>query len=142
MMDKLFGPFVQGRGAVGLLVVRVVGGLALMLHGWGKIQDPFHWMDKAPSPPPGILQALAALSEFGGGLGLILGLLTPLCALGIACTMVVAVWTHASKGDPFVGHGGGSYEPAAGYLALMILLLTAGPGALSLDARLFGRRSA
>jgi len=40
---------------------------------------------------PGFLQGLAALSEFGGGLALIAGLLTPLAAFGIACTMVVAV---------------------------------------------------
>ncbi len=141
MMNRLFGPFLGGRAAIGLLVVRLVAGAALMMHGWGKIQDPFHWLDKAPSPPPGVFQALAALSEFGGGLGLILGLLTPLCALGIASTMLVAMYTHVSKGDPFVSHGGGSYEPALGYFSLMVLMLTAGPGTLSADARLSGRRS-
>ena len=78
-MSRLFGPFITGPGAVGLLVLRLVAGSALMLHGWPKIQNPFGWMPPQ-SPVPGILQALAALSEFGGGLALILGLLTPIAA--------------------------------------------------------------
>ena len=97
---------------------------------------------EVPSAVPGILQALAALSEFGGGLALILGLLTPLAAVGIACTMVVAVaMVHLPHGHSFVGsRGEPSFELAAGYLATVFLLLLIGPGALSLDALLFGQR--
>ena len=144
-MVRLFYPgFVGGRGAFGLLVLRLVTGTAFIQHGWPKIQNAFHWLDQAPNPPPGFLQALAALSEFGGGIALIVGLLTPLAALGIACTMVVAITTvHLPKGDPFVGEPGKpSFEPAAVYLAIVITLLLVGPGLLSLDALLFGRRSA
>jgi putative oxidoreductase len=146
-MHRLFPIFVTGRGAVGLLILRLATGAAFMLHGWPKIQNPFGWMDQpdAPSPVPGILQALAALSEFGGGLALILGLLTPLAAFGIACTMIVAVaMVHLPHGHPFVGTPGQpSFELAAGYLANVIVLLMIGPGVLSLDAILFGcaRRS-
>ena len=43
---------------------------------------------------PGVLQMLAALAEFGGGLLLILGLLTRLASLGIAGVMVVALATY------------------------------------------------
>ena len=58
------------------------------------------------------LHALAALSEFGGGLAYILGLLTPLAALGILSTMTVAFTKHAfERGDPFVAMTGG---PASG----------------------------
>lgn len=127
------------RASLGLLLLRVYAGAALMAHGWGKIQNPFHWMDGRPGAAPGVFQALAAVSEFGGGLGLIVGLLTPLAALGIASTMAVAVAKHASKGDPFVGRGG-SYEPALGYLVTALLLMLAGPGRYSLDERVFGRR--
>ena len=144
-MQKLFYPsFVGGRGALGLLVLRLVTGAAFIQHGWPKIQNAFHWLDQAPNPPPGFLQALAALSEFGGGIALILGLLTPLAALGIACTMVVAITTvHLPRGDPFVAAkpGEASFEPAAVYLAIVITLLLVGPGLLSLDALLFGRRA-
>jgi putative oxidoreductase len=45
------------------------------------------------------------------------------------------------RGDPFVAvGGGGSYELAALYLCIALLLLTIGPGRLSLDRALFGRR--
>jgi len=140
MIDKIFGNFVGGRAAWGLLLVRVVFGLGIAQHGWGKIQHPFTWMGP-DAPVPGFLQALAALSEFGGGIALILGLLTPLALLGLAITMIVAITTvHLKAGDPFVARGGGrSYELAALYLAVSLLVLFAGPGRFSLDAKLFGR---
>ncbi len=126
---------------IALLLLRAVAGLAFMFHGWSKIQNPFGWMGP-DAFAPGIFQALAALSEFGGGLAWILGLLTPLASLGIAATMAVAFWLHAVlRGDPFVAvGGGGSYELAALYLCIALLLLAIGPGRLSLDRALFGRR--
>jgi len=130
------------RGDAALLVVRLVAGSAFMFHGWGKIQNPFAWMGPDASIP-GILQALAALSEFGGGLAWILGLLTPLAGLGIACTMAVAVFKHAiSWGHPFVATGGGpAYELALVYLSIAVLMISLGPGRLSLDRAIFGSRS-
>lgn len=140
MITWIFNNFVGGRVAVGLLVLRVVAGLGMMFHGWGKIQKPFGWMGDAF---PGWLQALAALSEFGGGAAWILGLLTPLASFGILCTMAVATHFHAVvQGDPFVAKGtGGSYELALLYFCIALLLLLAGPGRLSLDALLFRRKS-
>ncbi len=137
----LFNDFVGGRTAVGLLLVRGVVGMAFMFHGWGKIQHPFGWMGENATVP-GWLQALAALSEFGGGAAWMLGLLTPLASFGILCTMATATHMHAIvRGDPFVAKGtGGSYEPALVYLCIAALLLLAGPGKLSLDALIFGRK--
>ena len=87
MIKELFKPApLSARASAGLLAVRVVAGLAFMLHGWGKIQHPFSWMGP-DSGTPAFFQGLAALSEFGGGLAWILGLLTPLASFGIACTM-------------------------------------------------------
>lgn len=120
-----------------LLILRVVAGVAFMFHGWKKIQDPFGWMGP-DAFAPGILQALAALSEFGGGLAWAIGLLTRLASFGLACTMAVAFWTHAVvRGDPFVSSGPGpAYELALLYLAISLLLLASGPGRYSLDAKL------
>ena len=129
--------------SLGILVVRLVVGLAFVFHGWPKIQDPFGWDDGKSGYAPALL-ALAALSEFGGGIAWILGFLTPLASLGIACTMGVATWLHAIKlGDPFVvtEAGKGSYELSAVFLAISLLLLLAGPGMFSLDRRVFGERS-
>lgn len=126
---------VGGKGGVALLILRLVAGLAFIQHGWPKFQHAFNWMG-ADATMPGILQALAALSEFGGGIALILGLLTRLASLGIACTMLVAIFmVHLPKGDPFVGQGGSSYELAAVYLAIMVVLMLRGAGQYSLDAK-------
>src|SRR3954471_12397844 len=113
-MHRLFPAFVGGPGAVGLLVLRLVAGSAMMLHGWPKIQHASSWMGPQ-APVPGALQALAALAEFGGGLCWVLGLLTPLASLLNLGTMTVALgMVHLPHGDPFVASkpGGPSFEPA------------------------------
>ena len=130
------------RVSLALLPVRVAAGAAFMFHGWTKIQDPLNWMPEG-SEVPGILQALAAVSEFGGGLAWILGLLTPLASIGIASTMGVAVHMHAIvKQDPFVASSAeqGSFEPALVYFCLALLFFIAGPGRFSADQVAFGQR--
>lgn len=124
-----------------LLILRIVAGVALAMHGWGKIQNPFGWA--GPDSFPGILQFLAAISEFGGGIALVLGLLTRLSALGVFCTMSVAVYMHmVLRGDPFVSMtGGSSYELAAVYWSIALLLFINGPGKFSLDSVIFKNRS-
>ena len=144
-MNWLFGNPVRGRGAIGLLIIRLVFGLGIMLHGWQKVHSdggPMNWMP-AGSPVPAILQGAATLAEFGGGIAIILGLLTPLAALGLTCNMLVALFmVHIPHGDPFVGQH--SFEPAADYLAVAVTLLIAGPGCWSCDTLflrpLFGQR--
>jgi putative oxidoreductase len=142
-ITKAFQPHPLPRlASAGLLLVRLVAGLAFMFHGYGKIQNPLGWMGP-DSSIPGLLQALAAIAEFGGGLAWMLGALTPLASFGLACTMVGAVWLHAVViGDPFVPQGpGGSYELASIYLCFAVLLLLTGPGRYSLDSALFGERA-
>ena len=110
-----------------LLALRLVAGLAFVLHGWSKIKDPFRWMGPGT---PAVFQALAAVAEAGGGLAWMLGLLTPLASAGIACTMIVAIGRHVLvKRDPFLG----GYELAAVYLCISLLLLAGGAGRFSLD---------
>lgn len=135
MLKRLFAPPDVGcRASAGLLALRLFAGTAMMIHGWKKIQHPFDWMgDKMPS----FLQALAALSEFGGGLAWIVGALVPLATFGMLCTMAVAAYTHISRGDPFQ-----RWELAALYFTLSVLLLCAGPGRFSFDAWVTGRGGA
>ncbi|MCI0530624.1 MAG: DoxX family protein [candidate division Zixibacteria bacterium] len=123
-----------------LLLLRVVVGSAFILHGWGKIQHPFSWAPpQSPLTIPGIFQSLAAISEFGGGIALILGLLTPLAALGIGSTMTVALYLHMIvRKDPFVNMTGGpGFELPAVYFGIAVLILALGPGKFSLDAKIF-----
>ncbi len=123
-----------------ILILRVVIGIAMILHGWKKIQNPFGWMPaEASMQIPAVFQFLAAFSEFGGGIALILGLLNPLTNFGIGITMLTAVYFHMIVlGDPFVSLKGGSYEMALVYFACNLLLFAAGPGKFSLDKLIFG----
>jgi putative oxidoreductase len=143
-MINLFRPTAQSAGAsTGLLVLRFVAGLAFVFHGWGKIQNPTGWMGPNANIP-GVFQALAAVSEFVGGLAWMLGVLMPLASFGLACTMAVAAYMHAFiLKDPFVaaGPGKGSYELAAVYLCIAVLFLLAGPGRFSVDQLLFREKA-
>lgn len=142
-MRWLFPIFIGGRGAFALLVVRLVVGLAFILHGWPKIQNPMGWMNAmGGSSVPAFLQALAAFAEFGGGIALVVGLLTPIAAFGLVCQMLGALFlVHVPQGHSFVSQSGPSYELALVYFVVAILLIALGPGKWSLDARLFAGRS-
>ena len=139
-MKNLFKvPSLNNKASIGLLLLRIVLGLAFMFHGWGKIQNPMNWM--GDDGPPAIFQMLAAISEFGGGLAWILGLLFPLSSLGVLCTMAVATHFHAIiRGDAFVGKEG-SFEMPLVYLVIALMFILTGPGKFSLDSKIFGTKN-
>lgn len=144
MLRTLFQPPPQTvRASVGLLALRLFCGYAFMMHGMGKIKAPFSWMGP-DSGTPGVFQALAALSEFGGGLAWMLGLLTPLASFGLACTMAVAAYMHlvVMKQGLIATGPGGSAEPAAVYFCVAVALMLAGPGRFSADAFVFREKKA
>jgi putative oxidoreductase len=128
--------------SIALLILRLVIGAAFVIHGWQKIQSPGGMMGWAgpQAPIPGVLQFLAAFSEFAGGLALILGLLTRLASLGILITMTVAaLMVMAAMHLPFVNPTGGvGGELPLAYWAVAFLLLLGGAGKFSLDAKIFG----
>ncbi len=133
ILSWLYPAWPSARVSLGLLFLRVVSGLAMMQHGWSKIQSPTSWMGP-DSPVPGWAQACAALGEFGGGLGLLVGAFTPLAALGIASTMIGAILI-AHRDAPWIAGGKGpSWEAAGFYLFVAITFLLAGPGLYALDA--------
>ncbi len=128
------------RGSVAVLLLRLMTGAAFLVHGWPKIQNPLHWMDAFPGHPPSFVQLLPAIAEFGGGVALILGLLTPVACAGIICTMLVALFVHISHGDPFVAKGGPGWELAMVFLTSAVTILLLGPGRFSLDQKIHGTR--
>jgi putative oxidoreductase len=133
-------PVTGRRVSTAVLLLRIIVGIAFIIHGYGKITDPLHWLDNGPllGVPPW-LQLIVAFAEFGGGILLIIGLLTPLIAFLIACEMATVILrVKLPHGSCFVGCRG-SMELEAVYLTIMLALLLMGPGSYSVDKVLFGR---
>jgi putative oxidoreductase len=125
----------------GLLILRVGIGAAFMAHGYPKLAGgPDAWTGLGGalsafglSFAPTFMGFLAAISEFGGGLLLVLGLATRPACVFLLGTMVVATAMHLSRGDPFMKY---SHALEAGILFLSLILI--GPGRFSLDEKLAG----
>jgi putative oxidoreductase len=129
--------------ALGLLILRLVIGLTLAAHGSQKL---FGWwggpgingwtrsVEKLRIRPARPWAWIAALSEFGGGLLLALGLLSPLGSLAIVGAMIVAIVTvHLSRGF-WTSKGGFEFNLAL--IAAAVALALTGPGPYSLDGAL------
>lgn len=141
MKNFFFHPryYFHGPGAVGLLILRVLFGYAMASHGLGKIQSPggpLGWMGTGGPPP--LMQGIATLTEFFGGLAIMFGLLTPLACFGVMCIMFVAVLSSLSRGGAFISGPGvkEDYELAAMYFLFALVIFLTGPGLLSIDAAL------
>ena len=127
--------------ALGLLILRLVIGLTVAGHGAQKL---FGWwgspgmngwvgaMNRMRIRPAVPWAWVSALAELLGGLGLAIGLLTPLPGLAIAGSMLVAIaLVHWPRG--FWATKGG-YEFNLSILAGIAAIALTGPGAYSLDA--------
>jgi len=125
---------VEKLGWLGPLLARLTVGMVFMATGWGKL----HSLDQVTRfftelgiPAPAFQAGLVATTEFAGGLFLVLGLLTRLAALPLACTMVVAILT-AKRGDIDGLQALLGFEEFT-YLVVFLWLAIAGPGKASLD---------
>jgi putative oxidoreductase len=115
-MRRLFFTFARGVPGVGLLILRLGTGIALMVDGIETFQNQL-------AIESVILHALAAVA----GLLLIAGLWTPVAG---ALVVVIELWIAWSRfGDPWI-------HVLFGTLGAAVALI--GPGAWSVDARLFG----
>jgi putative oxidoreductase len=128
---------------LGVLVLRLVVGLYLVGHGSQKL---FGWfegpglqgihggMTMLRFRPAQVWTAAVVAGEVGGGLLMVLGLLSPLGPLGVAAAMFVAMLAaHWDKGL-WIAKGG--IELTLTYLAAAVAVGLTGPGRFSLDALL------
>jgi putative oxidoreductase len=132
------------RSDVALLLLRAMIGVVFIAHGAQKLFGVFGGggLDATAKAmagyglEPGMFFAvLAGISEFGGGLLLIVGLLTPLAGLIITGLMVVAIAVSTGQ-KGFIVIGGLGYEYNLVLIAIALALVIAGPGWLSLDHQL------
>jgi len=132
-----------------LMLTRVVLGIIFLAHGAQKV---FGWFGGPGFDQtmkafvrmgiPAFLAVMAILTEFLGGIGLLVGLLSRVAAVGVAMIMVVAVsLVHAQNGFFMNWSGtqrGEGFEYHLLALAAAFLVLVRGAGAWSLDRVLEG----
>jgi putative oxidoreductase len=130
--------------ALGLLILRLVAGLTIAAHGtqklFGWFEGPgFNKMAKGFQnqgfKPALFWVFLVILGEFGGGLSVVFGFLTPLGAAGMFGAMFMAIFKSHWKNGFWNSKRG--LEFPLSLLTISVAIGIIGPGIYSLDA-LFG----
>jgi putative oxidoreductase len=96
LIPSLAGIYAKLAGP-SIFVLRVIAGIALMVHGYGKITNPFGnvgFVESLGFVPGVVWSPLLAAGEFFGGLLLAIGLLTRPAALVGMIILLVTVWFH------------------------------------------------
>lgn len=121
-----------------LLALRLVLATIMIAHGSQKI---FGGMPRFQSMVSGIgfpawMAYLSAAAEFGGGILVLLGVLTRCAALAITIDLLIAiVKVHAKSGL----RGPGGFEFPLAVVAIAFALIFFGPGPISVDTIFSGR---
>jgi uncharacterized membrane protein YphA (DoxX/SURF4 family) len=127
-LQKLFSAFPAGWPGLGLVLLRIAVAL-------GAITQGFHALT-APAGPAWIVRLIGFLAIIAG-LFLLAGFLTPIA--GAAATIgYLATGTAQFLATDAHRRGDALLTLHLAVISLALVLL--GPGAISLDARLFGRR--
>lgn len=114
-----------------LLVLRFVLGAIMIAHGYGKVFGGMQRFSHMVSGLgiPGWMAYLSAAAEFGGGILIVVGLITRLAALAILIDLLVAILkVHFKNG--LMGQGGYEFPLAVATMAFALIFFGAGPIAL------------
>jgi hypothetical protein len=128
-LQRTFSGFPTGYPGVALLLLRLVVGGAASAQAWLLISASHAGVSTA---------AIAgAFVAFVTGAALIVGLMTPIASVllsagGVLLTIASTLPAHLTLLQPGLGR--------LEFIAISTALISLGPGALSLDARLYGRR--
>lgn len=119
---------------LGLLALRVILGVIMIAHGYGKVFHgglAAHAQHVANLGLPGWLGYLSSITEFFGGILLIAGLVTRFVSFAVMIDMVVAIWKVHWKNGMF---GKGGYEFPLTLLTIAFSLILCGGGPIAIDA--------
>jgi len=119
---------------LGIAILRIVVGIVFLAHGAQKlfvigIGGVSHMFGGIGIPLPQVSAIVVTAVEFGGGIALILGVVTRWAAVLLAINMAVAVGKVHLHGGFFLPRG---YEFALTLLAACVALAMAGPGSPAL----------
>ena len=116
--------------ALGLFILRVFTGAAILTHGIPKLLDfkgTLKWIQHEKFPLPVLSTIGVTLAETFGALLLILGVYTIYAGAVLAFSMLVAILFHIKKHDTWK-----QMEDAALYFVIFLVISIAGPGAWTL----------
>jgi len=122
------------------LLLRVTLASVFIQTGWGKLNDLEQvtgYFTRLGIPAPALNAAVAASTEFFGGILLLVGLGTRLVSLPMAFTMVVAILTAKRENLDGLTTLFGFEEWS--YLVMFLTVALIGPGGFSLDGLLARR---
>ena len=124
--------FLDRLQPLGFLALRVVLGVIMIAHGYGKFFGGLHKHAEfvASLGIPGWMAYLSAGAEFLGGILLVIGLITRIAAVAVCINMLVAIFkVHLHNG--LLGQAGYQFPLALAAMAFAIIFTGAGP--ISLD---------
>lgn len=130
----------EGLERLAVLILRLSLGFVFVMHGSQKLLGAFGgggvagvtgMLTKLGMEPAHILAWVLSITEFVGGVCLILGFLTRFWAAGLVIDMAVAVFKVHLVNGFFASKNGFELPLALGIMALAITLT--GPGSLSVD---------
>ena len=138
-MRVLFPTWGRNLTGVAPLLVRVITGIIMTIHGWQKLTQigPANFGRQALAnlgvPLPVFMGYVVTLTEVLGGLLLIIGLLSRLAALALAIEMVFTILLVKTHVGFISSSGGAGAEFDLALMAGFVAILLMGPGRLSLD---------
>jgi uncharacterized membrane protein YphA (DoxX/SURF4 family) len=121
-VQRLFSGFANGWPGTGLLLLRLLTSFALIYFGIASLRE---------TPP--LATIVLQIIGIGAGILLLIGLWTPVAG---ALAAIVKVWIAFSR---YFSHSGDPWIPIV-QAVLGAVVAMVGPGAWSIDARLFGRK--
>lgn len=137
-MVGMFGALITYAPYLALLL-RLVIGANLVLHGYPKLKSPqqtLQWTKSLGVPAAATYAAIVL--EFFGGIALIIGFIVPIVAFFVALEMIgnTLLKKTKMKAPYLAGQNAAAYELDITYLLLAITLIILGAGAFSLDTLL------